>query len=108
MATREAQAAELAARLEDARWMAATGECLDGAARRLGMKPNSLERWLERNGHKALLSTLVARQPRDHNRIVAAQDRGLSINALTGQGKRRQAHRMRQRARRAQHHQEAA
>lgn len=108
MGRRDAQAAELAARLEDVRWMVDTGECLDGAARRLGMRSRSLERWLERNGHKALLSTLVSRQPRDHNRIVATQDRALSINQLTGQGKRRQAHRERQRARRRTQHQEAA
>lgn len=108
MGRRDAQAAELAARLEDVRWMVDTGECLDGAARRLGLKPNTLERWLERNHHKALLSTLVARQPRDHNRVADALDKRPSINALTGQGARRRAHRMRQRARATHADQEAA
>lgn len=107
MATRKALTPELAARLEDARWMARTGENLEGAARRLGLKPNTLEKWLARHD-KAALSALIARMPRDHNRVADAQDRRPSINALTGQGARRRAHRLRQRARAAHDQQEAA
>lgn len=69
-----------AARLEDVRWMAETGECLDGAARRLGLSRNTLEKWLDRNAPD-LLPALIARQPRDHNRFVATE---ISIYELTG------------------------
>lgn len=77
--------AEMAARLEDARWMAETGECLDGAARRLGLTVNTLEKFLERHD-KAVLKALVDRQPRDHNRQVCD---GINVWELTGLGDRR-------------------
>ena len=41
-------AARRAARLEDVQWMAETGESLSGAARRLGLAPDVLDRWLYR------------------------------------------------------------
>lgn len=75
---------ELAGRLEDVRWMAETGECLDGAARRLGLTRNTLEKWLARSDADAL-RLLVSRQPRDHNRFVAE----VSIYELTGRVDRR-------------------
>lgn len=86
--------AETAARLEDVRWMAETGECLDGAARRLGMTRKALEKWLTRADREAL-RVLVAHQPKDHNRFAAA---GVSICELTGLGRKR----ARNRANRAQ------
>lgn len=57
---------EAAARLEDARWMAETGECLSGAARRLGLTYKGLERWLF-DRDRQTLNALASRQPRDHN-----------------------------------------
>lgn len=83
------------ARLEDVRWMAETGECLDGAARRLGLSRGTLERFLERND-RACLATLLARQPRDHNRVLATD---ISICEITGLGARRQRHRARKKRR---------
>lgn len=71
-------------RLEDVRWMAETGECLDGAARRLGLSRNSLEKWLERN-ERDVLKVLVARQPRDHNQSAG----GVVISELTGRSQRK-------------------
>lgn len=67
-------AAEVAARLEDCRWMAETGECLTGAARRLGLAHKTLEKWLGVNDPECL-STLLAHQPRDHNRWVMDERR---------------------------------
>lgn len=83
--------AQSEARLEDARFMAETGECLDGAARRLGLKVNTLEKFLW-NNDRACLSTLMAHRPRDHNRLAA----GLSISDITGLGERRRKRRQRQ------------
>ena len=85
--------AAIASRLEDVRWMAETGECLDGAARRLGLTGNALERWLERND-RAALAALLARQPRDHNRQVGD---GPAIWELTGLAVRRRARENRKR-----------
>lgn len=50
------------ARLEDCRWMAATGEGLTSAAQRLGLKAASLDAWL-RDHDRATLSTLTAQEP---------------------------------------------
>lgn len=36
--------------LEDALWLRETGESFDGAARRMGIKPDSLERLMARHG----------------------------------------------------------
>lgn len=77
--------AKIEARLEDVRWMAETGENLDGAARRLGLRVETLERFLERND-RAALKALVARRPRDHNRLVAEH---INSYELTGLGERR-------------------
>lgn len=87
--------AEVAARIEDARWMATGGESLDGAARRLGLTRGALEVFLRRND-PTCLATLVGRQPRDHNRyVVGAQ---ASIYELTGLGRRRRERKQRQEA----------
>lgn len=37
------------ARLEDLAWLARTGETTIGAAERIGLEPNSLERWCDKN-----------------------------------------------------------
>lgn len=75
-------------RLEDVRWMAETGECMEGAASRLGMQVKALEAWLRRYD-PACLARLIAHRPRDHNRTAD----GLSISELTGQRARRQRRR---------------
>jgi hypothetical protein len=54
------------ARAEDVRWMTETGECLDGAAERLGICVHALEYWLRRHAPD-LLPILRERNPRDHN-----------------------------------------
>lgn len=55
------------ARIEDVRFMADTGECLDGAARRLGIGPTALAKFLDAHGELDTLTTLTRRNPRDHN-----------------------------------------
>lgn len=80
-----------AARLEDVRWMADTGEHIDGAAQRLGLSRNTLEKFLQRND-PACLRALTGRTPRDHNRLF---DHGVSIYELTGLGTRRRVRRQR-------------
>lgn len=55
---------ENAARLEDLTFMIDNGESLQGAARRLGIKPKSLERWCELRGLNAEAATLRARDPK--------------------------------------------
>lgn len=57
------------ARSEDVAWMAATGECLSGAARRLGIMPNSLDSWCRANGMHTELATLLSREPGDPNQL---------------------------------------
>ena len=47
--------------IEDIEWMAETGESLDGAAARLGVRPASLERRLERMGRHDLAQRLRCR-----------------------------------------------
>jgi hypothetical protein len=42
------------ARLEDIEFMAATGETWEGIARRLGLRQDSLARWLHRAGRNDL------------------------------------------------------
>lgn len=37
------------ARREDLEWMARWGETFDGAARRLGISPSALDKWLDRH-----------------------------------------------------------
>jgi transposase-like protein len=48
--------------LEDIEWMAETGECWSRAAARLGVKPNTLQRKLEREGRYDLISALRRRE----------------------------------------------
>lgn len=94
MRTRAEIEASTAARLEDCRWMAATGECLSGAASRLGLKTNTLEKWLLAND-RATFSALLAREPRDHNRCMAE----VSVSELTGLSRTRAAQKRRRRER---------
>ena len=51
--------------IEDVEWMAETGEVWERAAQRLGVKPNTLERFLERQGRYDLIRAL-------RRRVVAA------------------------------------
>ena len=50
-------------RLEDLQWMAETGECFSGAAKRLGITFAALDRWLRLNHFADLRQTLLAREP---------------------------------------------
>ena len=43
--------------------MAATGECLSGAARRLGTSTEALEKWLRDRGMDDERVTLLSREP---------------------------------------------
>lgn len=58
-----APALVVAARVEDVEWMDAHGECLSGAARRLGLTSSSLERYLHRHRRHDLVARLRAREP---------------------------------------------
>lgn len=49
--------------LEDVKWMADTGESLDGAAARIGIKPGSLKKNLSERGEHELLRQLRRRNP---------------------------------------------
>lgn len=49
-----------ARRLEDLQFMAATGETATGAATRLGISLDALEKWCDRHGHRTLLNQLIA------------------------------------------------
>jgi transposase-like protein len=51
------------ARREDVAWMAATGESLSGAARRLGITASGLEKWCEKHGRVDDLNVLRSREP---------------------------------------------
>jgi hypothetical protein len=62
-AARARQADAMAARREDFLWMASTGECLEGAARRLGIKPDSLIEWCKDNGLHAEAELMRSRDP---------------------------------------------
>lgn len=52
-----------AERLEDLTFMAETGESFVGAAARLGVDANTLERWLERRKLSDLANRLHSRDP---------------------------------------------
>lgn len=50
-------------RLEDAEWLAETGETLQGAVKRLGFRRcDALQRMCERHGRPDIYATLSARQ----------------------------------------------
>lgn len=59
------------ARLEDVRWFVETGENAEGAAARLGIKVDALEKWCSRHARDEWV-VLLARNPHDPN----AQSRG--------------------------------
>lgn len=65
-----------AARIEDIEWMAATGETVDGAARRLGIKRDALDRFLDVVERRDLWRALVRNTPAGAGvragRVVAA------------------------------------
>lgn len=48
--------------LEDVEWMAETGEVFHRAAERLGVKPATLERFLQRRGRRDLIDALRRRE----------------------------------------------
>lgn len=48
--------------IEDVEWMAETGECLTGAAERLGRNPEALATTLQRFGRVDLARTLRSRE----------------------------------------------
>lgn len=50
------------AAIEDAEWMADTGECLTGAARRLGRTVDGLDKLLRRHGRSDIYRTLASRE----------------------------------------------
>lgn len=64
--TRPGSQRRIADFLEDVSWMAATGESLSGAARRLDTQPASLERRLTRSGAHDLAAALRANEPLLH------------------------------------------
>lgn len=59
-----------AARLEDVAFMAATGETLTGAARRLRMDAESLATWLRRRGAGELCHVLRSRESDERTRAA--------------------------------------
>lgn len=52
-----------ASRLEDLTWMADTGESAVGAAARLGITRDALEKWCHNNDHDELYARLHRRDP---------------------------------------------
>jgi hypothetical protein len=60
------------ARAEDVRWMADSGECATGAARRLGITFAALEKWARRFAPDDWRQ-LVAREPSDPFRSERAK-----------------------------------
>lgn len=52
------------ARIEDLEWMATTGENFFGAAKRLGITPEALRRFCERQNRYDLVQVLNAKNPR--------------------------------------------
>jgi hypothetical protein len=66
--------AENEARGEDLAWMIETGECLSGAAVRLGITVDALEKWMQRREMYDDLATLHSREPfYDEIRATAAR-----------------------------------
>lgn len=55
-------------RLEDLQWMDAGLENASGAARRLGITIEALEKWCARHGHVDIWGRLCAREPSMGNR----------------------------------------
>lgn len=51
-----------AARLEDLRWMAETGECMAGAAKRLGVSESAVDNFLRRHCDDPELAALLMRR----------------------------------------------
>lgn len=69
-----------AERIEDLRWMADGGECLVGAAARLGMSVGAVTVLLRRHNELELREVLSRRNPRDWN----TQADGSNVMALGG------------------------
>lgn len=51
------------ARAEDLRWFAETGETLAGAAERLGLTTDGIEKWCGNHGARDVLERLRANEP---------------------------------------------
>ena len=88
-------AARRAARLEDLTWMAETGESASGAAHRLGLNRDALEKWCANNATD-LWRQLMANEPRDHNAYAGRDTHGLT--AYTSSGRTQAARKARYRA----------
>lgn len=68
------KATDHAARAEDIRWLAETGESLTGAARRLGITPTGLEKYCQRHGLDDAARRMRSREPHDHNALGNLSD----------------------------------
>lgn len=91
---------DAADRLEDVQWMAETGECLDGAAARLGLAPDTLELFLRRHDRGDLCTLLRSRNPRDHNSVAdGSAVTSITLTPAAREGQRR--HNEAKKARRA-------
>ena len=71
---------DAAARIENCRFMADTGESLTGAAARLGITTSALESWLARNDHPTLL-ILAARDRMPVESQASFHGAGLRVSA---------------------------
>lgn len=58
-----------AARGEDVRWLAQTGESASGAAARIGISYDALEKWCRAHDRESW-QLLYANEPRDHNKAA--------------------------------------
>lgn len=86
--------------LEDVEFMVATGECLNGAARRLDFKtPGALEQYLRRQGRRDLAEVLVARNPRDWNKVSDGSSIGKTILGQAYRDKEQRRNEQRKQAR---------
>lgn len=63
-------------RLDNLRFLAATGESLEGAAQRLGITVASLDTWCRRHGHTDLYQQLAARGEYGHGARVGRVELG--------------------------------
>jgi hypothetical protein len=59
------------ARREDLAFMAEMGECLTGAAKRLGITPGTLEDWCRKHDAREILALLLDHEPRDWHYMTA-------------------------------------
>lgn len=86
---------DAATRGEDIEWLAETGECASGAAQRLGLTYDALEKWASKHT-PAAWQRLLAREPRDHNRNRHTDDGLTGLYKYTDRGRTRAARRQAQ------------